>query len=172
MFLWMTALLGIVYPLLITGVAEFTMKEKAQGGLLVRKGEVVGASLIAQKFVKDHYFWPRPSFIDYQPLPSGGSNLGPTSAVLKKAVDERRLNIMKAHGIDDPSKIPIELLFASGSGLDPHISLECAYFQMERVGKARNLDKNQLLKLIDEAIVNRGFGVYVNVLHLNLSLDK
>jgi len=177
MFLWMTLLTGAIYPLLITGIAQLFFKDMANGGLETLNEKVVGANLIGQKFSSDKYFWGRPSFVDYNPLPSGGSNLGPTSAVLKKTVAERKAMIIKAHGIAANAKIPAELLFASGSGLDPHISPEAAYFQVDRVVKSRKLNpegKEKILHMINELTEKRRFGFlgkpYVNVLLLNKSL--
>lgn len=174
MFLWMTLLTGVIYPLLITIVAQLIMKHKADGNFLSSKGKIVGAPLIAQKFESDGYFWARPSAIDYNPLPSGGSNLGPTSAKLKKAVEERQAKILKAHG-GEKDNIPAELLFASGSGLDPHIKASTAYFQIERIAKSRGIENNQIKSLIDSKLIpphlswlDRG---YVNVLLLNHALD-
>ena len=174
MFLWLTFLTGIIYPLLITAFAQLTMKHKADGNFLTSKEKIVGAALIAQKFESDKYFWPRPSAIDYNPLPSGGSNLGPISAALKKAVDERQEKILKAHHVDK-DKIPAELLFASGSGLDPHINIATAYFQIERIAKARGLEGKDVKDLIDRMMIKRSFGFLgetcVNVLMLNQALD-
>lgn len=175
MFLGLTLLTGIIYPLCITGIAQLTMKQKADGDFISSHGTAVGAALIAQKFESDKYFWGRPSAVDYNPLPSGGSNLGPTSAALKKAVDERLQKILNMHKASKES-VPTELLFASGSGLDPHISLKTAYFQMERVAKARGLDSTKIKNLIDGMTVKRKFGFLgketVNVLLLNLALDQ
>lgn len=176
MFLWMTFLTGIAYPLLITFFAQLTMKHKADGDLLTSKRETVGALLIAQKFESDKYFWARPSSIDYNPLPSGGSNLGPTSAALKKAVEERQAKIIHAHQMIDKDKIPAELLFTSGSGIDPHISIPTAYFQSERVAKARGLANEEIKNLIDQMSIKPSLGflgkTYINVLMLNLALDE
>lgn len=178
LLLWMTFITGVVYPLLITGIAQFTMHFKANGQLLIINNNIVGSTLIAQKFESDKYFWPRPSAIDYNPLPSGGSNLGPTSAALKKAVRERKTK--NSSYLTEQSKIPSELLFASGSGLDPHISISTAQFQIERIIKARGLDANDgkktLKNLINQHIEKRRFGFIgqpcVNVLLLNIALDK
>lgn len=169
LFLWMVLLTGIVYPLLITAIAMMAFKHKSEGDFISIDGKLIGSRLIAQKFQSEKYFWPRPSSIDYNPLPSGGSNLGPTSAALKKAVEERKSALGKVHSGDVPS----ELLFASGSGLDPHISTPTAYYQIERISKARGLNKELLKKLIDHHMEGRLFGVpCVNVLELNLALDK
>lgn len=175
MFLWMTFLTGIIYPLLITAIAQLTMKQKADGDFLSSKETLVGATLIAQKFESDKYFWARPSSVNYNPLPSGGSNLGPTSAALKKAVEERQEKIVNAHHVDK-AKIPAELLFASGSGLDPHIHVATAYFQIERIAKSRGIESQDLMGLVDHMIIKRSFGFlgeeYINVLVLNKALDE
>jgi K+-transporting ATPase ATPase C chain len=174
MFLWMTLLTGIIYPLLITAIAQLTMKQRADGDFLSSKGNVIGATLIAQKFESDTYFWGRPSSIDYNPLPSGGSNLGPTSAALKKAVEERQEKVFKAHHVDKDT-IPAELLFASGSGLDPHITISTAYFQIDRVAKSRGVENKDIKNLIDRMAIKPRFGFLgetcVNVLMLNQALD-
>lgn len=176
MFLWMSCLTGIIYPLLITATAQLTMKQKADGNFLSSKGTLVGATLIAQKFESEKYFWARPSSVDYNPLPSGGSNLGPTSAALKKAIEERKSKISKAHNLKDNDKIPVELLFASGSGLDPHITVPTAYFQVDRIAKARGIDKEQVKKIINDLTIKKPLGFLgeecVNVLLLNKTLDE
>lgn len=175
MFLWMTFLTRILYPLLITAIAQLTMKKKADGDFLSSKETIVGATLIAQKFESDKYFWARPSSVDYNPLPSGGSNLGPTSAALKKAVEERQEKIVKAHNVDKAT-IPAELLFASGSGLDPHINVATAYFQIERVAKSRGIENKDIKSLVDSMIIKCSLGFLgencLNVLLLNKALDE
>ena len=174
-FAWMTLLTGIIYPLFVTMIAQVAMKQKADGEFITLNGKIVGAKLIAQKFENNIYFQGRPSAIDYNPLSSGGSNLGPTSAKLKKIVDERRQNIAKSNNVE-MNKVPSELLFASGSGLDPHISVETAYFQMERVAKARGLASTDLKRIIDQTVYKRYFGFIgepcVNILLLNNQLDS
>lgn len=176
MFFWMTTLTGIIYPLFITLLAQLFMKEKADGSFISSKGKIVGSAFISQKFESEKYFWSRPSAVDYNPLPSGGSNLGPTSTALKKAVDERREKILKSHSKSKKEQIPAELLFASGSGLDPHISVSCAYFQTDRVAKARGLAEEKIKQLINEQAIARPLGflgeVCINVLRLNLALDE
>lgn len=180
MFLWLTFITGIAYPLIVTGIAHLTMGQKAEGGFVSSKDKIVGAELIAQKFESNKYFWARPSAVDYNPLPSGGSNLGPTSAALKKAVEERQDVIAKAHDLKDKIQIPSELLFASGSGLDPHISPEAAQFQIDRIIKARGWEQNQAREEISKLIVQNTEGAMfefleqprINVLKLNLALDE
>lgn len=172
MFLWMTLLTGVIYPLVITGIAQLTMKQKADGDFVSSQNRVVGATLIGQKFESNRYFWSRPSSVNYNPLPSGGSNLGPTSAALKKAVEERKSKFSTGKN----QSIPSELLYASGSGLDPHISLETAYFQIPRVSASRGVKADEIKKLIDRMAEGKQFGFlgeqYVNVLLLNKELDE
>ena len=179
MFLLMILITGLIYPLAITVIAQVAMSHKAKGDFIVSKGKVIGALLIGQKFESDRYFWSRPSAIDYNPLPSGGSNLGPTSALLKKTIAERKEKILKAER-ENKNAIPSELLFASGSGIDPHISVKTAYFQIDRVLKGRGLDSVEgrkfLEKSIEKATVSHFLSSisapYVNVLILNKMLDE
>jgi K+-transporting ATPase ATPase C chain len=173
----MTILTGIVYPLLITGLTQVFFSEKANGSFILFRGRVVGSALIGQKFSSPRYFWPRPSSIDYNPLPSGGSNLGPTSADLLATVEERRKSVEKAH--PESGTVPTILLFASGSGLDPHITPEAAKYQIERVARARGLDneqKNQLIALVERCVESPVLGILgqprINVLRLNLVIDS
>jgi len=173
MFIWMLLLTGLIYPLLVTALGFFLMPKKAQGSLVIYKGKIIGSVLIGQKFESGKYFWPRPSAVDYNPLPSGGSNLGPTSAELQQQVEKRHSVLVSLYKTE---QIPSELLFASGSGLDPHITPEAAYFQMERVSKERGIESKKLKVLIDSLTQKRRFGFlgvkYINVLMLNLALDQ
>lgn len=173
MLLAMTLLTGLAYPAVVTGVAKVIWRDKAEGSMTSRDGNVVGSSLIAQKFASEKYFWPRPSAADYNASSSTGSNFGPTSAALKKAVDDRRAALLKAH--PGQAEIPEDLLFASGSGLDPHISPAAARYQAGRVAVARKLDPTRVLALVEGKIQAPQFGVLgderVNVLELNLALD-
>lgn len=173
--IFMTLLLGLVYPLMMTGITQVLFSENANGQLIKRGDVVVGSKLIAQNFEKVEYFWSRPSAVGFNPLPSGGSNLGQAAAGLKQAVDERRTKLKAAHP-EQTGEPPQDLLFASGSGLDPHISPEAAHYQLQRVAKARNMDPVMVQKAIDEVTEARQFGILgektVNVLALNLALDK
>lgn len=174
LFAWMTVLTGFLYPLLITVVSYIAFNDKASGSLLTNEGRIVGSKLIAQKFTDNRYFWPRPSAVDYNPLPSGGSNLGPTSGLLKKQFEERASRISQAHGGVDLHAIPAALLFASASGLDPHLSLEAVSFQIDRVAKARNMGSNEgkeQIKQLINSLSNRQ-PRYINILILNIELDK
>jgi K+-transporting ATPase ATPase C chain len=179
MLLWMMVLTGIIYPLLVTLVAQLAMPVQANGSIIHLQGKAVGSRAIGQKFVSEKYFWGRPSAHDYNPLNSGGSNLGPISLKLKKLVSERRSHLVKVNNIDDSGFIPSDLLFASGSGLDPHITVEAAFFQKSRIVKARGGDEayHELLNdMIISMVKKRKFGFigvpYLNVLELNLALDE
>ena len=175
MLLWMTLLTGALYPLASAGVSRVLFKDKADGSLVAVNGTAVGSSLIGQNFSAPKYFWPRPSAAGngYDPTSSGGSNLGPTSAALVKSVETRRL----AWSASNPGEgeVPQDLLFASGSGLDPHISPAGAKYQVARVAAARKMDPAKLQALVDEQTEGPTFGVLgeplVNVLQLNLALD-
>ncbi|MBS4170596.1 potassium-transporting ATPase subunit KdpC [Neochlamydia sp. AcF95] len=178
MFLWLTALTGIIYPFFITFIAYLTIKNKAEGDFISFNGKVVGAALIGQNFESNRYFWGRPSANNYNPLASGGSNLSPTSEALKKAIEKRKAKIKKNYDEKSDRLIPSELLFASASGLDPHISPQTAYFQVERIIKARGWNENNkeaIFRLIEASIELPRWGFlgapYINVLKLNLALD-
>jgi K+-transporting ATPase ATPase C chain len=175
----MTVLTGVIYPFFITGVAQLAFPAKANGSLIMKDGKIIGSELIGQKFDSSIYFWSRPSAIDYNPIPSGASNLGPTSDNLKKQVAERRKLFAANNSIADTSAIPKEMLFASASGLDPHISPEAALLQLKRVAMARNLNEKQKQK-VQQLIKNKTeepqfllFGESrINVFELNLALDS
>lgn len=160
MFIILTAITGVLYPLSITLIAQLTMRERANGSLIKIEDKIIGSRLIGQLFKSERYFWGRPSAIDYNPLPSGGSNLGPTSEKLKEEVEERRRKG--------------EIEFGSGSGLDPHITPEEAYRQVERVAKARGLKVEKVRGMIKVEPKKFGFigEECVNVLELNLALDS
>jgi len=176
LFFLLTAITGIIYPLVITALGQIAFPNKANGSLVRKDGRIVGSSLLAQKFASEKYFWPRPSAVDYNPLPSGGSNQGMISALLDSTVKERRKFLIEA----DPrsANVPPDLLFASGSGLDPHVSPEAALYQVDRIARARQLDNEQrksLTNLVQNQIEQPMFGILgqprVNVLELNLALD-
>ncbi len=165
LFLTLTVVTGLLYPILVTLIAKGTMPNQANGSLLVNQEQLIGSLLIAQNAGEPQYFWARPSAIGYDPLkPSGGSNLGPTSQKLKDLVIKREQHLGEG--------APSELLYASGSGLDPHITLEAAYFQIPRVAQARSISEERLKELIDSLAEGGVLGPsYVNVLKLNWALN-
>ena len=172
----MTLVTGIAYPLLVTACAQLFLSDKAGGSLITRDGKIVGSELIGQKFTSDKYFWSRPSAIEYNPMPSSGTNLGPTNKALLDAVIVRRDALLA--GASANLEPPADLLFASASGLDPHISPKAAAFQVGRISVARQLDvakQNTLLSLIEKCTEQPTFGLFgeprVNVLKLNLAVD-
>ncbi|MBM9500311.1 potassium-transporting ATPase subunit KdpC [Leptospira sp. 201903071] len=168
---------GIFYPIVVTGFSERLFPSQSGGSLIRINGQIVGSELLAQKFTKDEYFWPRPSAADFATMASGASNSSATNASLKAKVDERKDFLLKKH--PDQSTVPPDLLFASGSGLDPHISPAAASFQMQRIATARKLSSEQtveLKKLLEESIEKPSFGFIgekrINVLRLNLNLNS
>jgi len=167
LFILLTLLTGVAYPLAVTVAGRLLFPRQASGSLVDRDRQSVGSELLAQKFESPRYFWPRPSSGDYATVPSGASNLGPTSEPLKKAIADRRAKF----GTD----APVEMLTASGSGLDPHISPQASVQQINRVAKARNLNPERVGALVKEAIEPPQWGIFgeprVNVLALNLRLD-
>lgn len=164
----------------MTELSQILMEDEANGSLLILNDQVRGSYLLAQKFEQDKYFWVRPSAGNYQTLPSTASNLGPTSAKLKKQVEERVSLFMRKHAIKDPALIPSSMVYASGSGLDPHIMVNSAILQLERVAKARKLDteegRKKILELILKAKTKNSINIFgrecINVLILNQSLDE
>lgn len=178
-FAVLTVLCGIVYPLFITGIAQLIFPEKANGSLIVLDKKVIGSELIGQKFDSIVYFSSRPSATDYNPLPSGGSNLGPTSSKLRQLVTERTSQFAKFNQLSGSEAIPSEMLFASASGLDPHISPKAALLQVDRIVIARHFNdeqKQKLERIISDQTETPQFFVFgeprINVLALNLALDK
>ena len=142
-FLFFTVLTGIVYPLLITGIAQALFPAKANGSLIVKDNKIIGSELIGQQFDSAIYFTSRPSVISYNPLPSGGSNYGLTNSKLKEQVNQRKQQFIAFNNLDSATVIPSEMLFASASGLDPHISKQAALLQVNRIAKARNFNEAQ-----------------------------
>jgi len=178
-FLFFTVLTGVVYPLLVTEIAQLTFPAKANGSLIVKDNKTIGSELIGQQFDSAIYFSSRPSAVAYNPLPSGGSNYGLTNVKLKNQVTERRHQFIAFNQLDSLTVIPSEMLFASASGLDPHISPQAALLQVERIAKVRNFDngqKQRILQLINEMSEKPTFMVLgeerINVLNLNLELDQ
>jgi len=178
MLLLLTGLTGVIYPLIVTGIAQLVFPHQANGGLIMKDGKPVGSALIGQPFDDPKYFWGRPSATSPFPYNAGassGSNLGPTNPDLLKAVAVRAEMLKKA----DPGKaapVPVDLVTASGSGLDPQITPAAALYQIPRVAKARGVAEDRLRQLVAEHTQDRQFGILgepgVNVLTLNLALDS
>jgi len=174
----MTLILGIAYPLAITGISKLALRGEAEGSLIEKGGILIGSTLIGQSFSDPKYFWGRPSATSPQPyngLASSGSNLGPLSPAL---LDQVKANQKSLHDADPDNQeaIPVDLVTASGSGLDPEISVAAARYQAARVARARNVPLSQVDELIKAHQQARLFGFIgeerVNVLTLNLALDQ
>jgi K+-transporting ATPase ATPase C chain len=170
---------GIIYPVFVTGIANLLFKDKAGGSLIKSNSQVIGSSLIGQAFDSLTYFWPRPSAISYNPLPSGGSNLGLTNEKLRQQYKKQEQYFRMANGLQPGTSVPPEMVFNSGSGLDPHISPQAALLQVDRIAKARNFSNNQkdeLKMLITNLTEEPQFHLFgqerINVFMLNLELDK
>ena len=177
LFAILLIIVGVIYPVAVTVLAQLFFPKEAGGSLLQDPGgNITGSALIGQSFSDPKYFWSRPSATSgypYNPMASGGSNLGPTNKDLLDQISNRT-EILKSSGIQAP--VPSDLVESSASGLDPHISMQSALVQIPRVAKARNLSEEMLNKLVLEHIENRQFGFLgeqrINVLELNLALDS
>lgn len=177
MFLLLTVVTGVVYPALVTVVAQLAFPDQAGGSLVRVDGKLVGSRLIGQPFSSPKYFWGRPSATG--PMPdngavSSGSNLGPLNPALTTAV-QSRIAALRAADAGNTKPVPVDLVTASGSGLDPQISIAAAEFQVPRVARERGLPEEKVRQLVRDATQGRTFGVLgeprVNVLELNLALD-
>jgi len=177
MLVAMTVLSGIAYPLLVTGAAQLLFRDAANGSVIERGDKQRGSELIGQSFADPKHFWSRPSatalFADNS-ASSGASNLGPTNSALTDAV-KQRIDALRAADPDNKAPVPIDLVTASGSGLDPHISPAAAKYQLARVARARGMPEAKVAEMITGATEGRQFGILgeprVNVLKLNLALD-
>jgi K+-transporting ATPase ATPase C chain len=168
-----TVLLGIIYPLVVTGIAQVLFPKKANGQLIEANGKIIGSRLIAQAFTAPGYFHPRPSAVSYDPTNSNGSQLGPTN---QKLIDRVKADVSAAQAENPGMPVPIDLVTASASGLDSDITPAAAAFQLPRVAKARGINEDALRQLVAKHTVGRQMGFLgeprVNVLELNLELDK
>jgi len=175
--LLLTLVTGVAYPLLVTGIAQVVFPSQAKGSLIVKDGKIVGSRLMGQPFDDSKYFWSRPSatspFADNAGS-SSGSNLSPTNPDLVKAV-QGRVDALRAADPGNAAAVPVDLVTASGSGLDPHISPAAALYQVSRVARVRKLDPEAVRQLVERHIEGRFLGFLgeprVNVLELNLALD-
>ena len=177
MFVLLSIITGILYPLAVTGISAAVFPLAAGGNLIEKEGKIVGSRLIGQPFDDEKYFWSRPSATSpaYNAGASSGSNLGPINPALLDAVKER-VEKLKATAADASAPVPVDLVTSSASGLDPHISPAAAYYQVPRVAKTRNLGEKDVKALVDRHVESRTLGVLgeprVNVLVLNLALDE
>jgi potassium-transporting ATPase KdpC subunit len=173
-----TVLLGIVYPLTVTGISLLVFPKQANGSIIYKNGQPLGSALIGQNFSAPIYFHGRPSSAGadgYDATSSSGSNLGPTNEKLIGIITKRAEQLRIDNGLKPGSLVPADLVTASGSGLDPHISPASAFLQVGRVARARNLPEEQIQELVENSIGNQELGILgeprVNVLQLNLALD-
>lgn len=176
-FAMLTLICGVIYPYAVSGIGKLAFPDQAEGSIVTRNGELVGSSLIGQAFSSPQYFWGRPSAT--APMPnnasaSGGSNLGPTNPALLDAV-KSRIDALKAADPDNTAAIPVDLVTASGSGLDPDISVAAAYYQIPRVARVRKLAQEEVKAIVDRISQPQYLGFFgenrVNVLALNLALN-
>ena len=171
---FLTLITGVIYPLTVTGLAQVLFPHQADGSLIVIDGKTYGSELIGQQFDAPKYFWGRPSAAGYNAAASSGSNYGPMNSSLEEAV-QVRIDALYAADPNNLLPIPVDLVTASASGLDPHISVAAALYQVSRVATARGLSEAQVTSLVEEYTEGRQFGIFgeprVNVLMLNLALD-
>lgn len=173
----LTLLTGVAYPLAMTGLAQVLFPRQANGSLIIKHGEAVGSALIGQSFTSPNYFHSRPSAAGadgYDAAASGGSNLGPTSVLLKENVTKRLAEVRRDNNLSEQALIPSDLVLTSASGLDPHITPAAAAVQIERVAGTRNMETDELRALVDQYTEGRQWGILgeprVNVLELNIAL--
>lgn len=170
----LTIITGVIYPLTVTSLAQVLFPQQANGSLIVIDGKVYGSQLIGQQFDDPKYFWGRPSAAGYNAAASSGSNYGAMNPALEEVV-QARMDALHAADPNNPLPIPVDLVTASASGLDPHISVAAALYQVRRVASARGLDEAEVTSLIEKYTEGHQFGIFgeprVNVLLLNLALD-
>ncbi|RJP50536.1 MAG: potassium-transporting ATPase subunit KdpC [Anaerolineaceae bacterium] len=170
----LTLFTGVIYPLVVTGLAQVVFPHQANGSIIIVDGKVYGSELIGQQFDNPKFFWGRPSAVGYNAAASSGSNYGPTNPALLEAV-HARINALKAADPDNLLPIPVDLVTTSASGLDPHISVAAALYQVRRVASARGVSEAEIRSLVEKYTEGRQLGFLgeprVNVLLLNLALD-
>jgi K+-transporting ATPase ATPase C chain len=178
----LTVITGVIYPLSVTLIAQIIFPVQANGSLIIKDNQIIGSSLIGQMTDDPRYFWSRPSAVDYMQGSSpdslgssGGTNYGSTNEILAEKVIERAAIFLTANNLPDEVAVPLEMLFASGSGLDPHISPEAARLQVDRVATARGFDREIVANLVEQHIEQPQLGFLgqprMNILLLNLALD-
>jgi K+-transporting ATPase ATPase C chain len=177
-FIILTIITGVLYPLIITGITQICFNKQANGNLVYRDDEPVGALLIGQSFTDPKYFWGRPSAtspMPYNASSSSGSNLGPSNPILTDMI-KARIEVFRLVDPDNKALIPVDLVTASGSGLDPHISIAGAYYQIPRVARVRGLSQDAVIAIVDKHTYGRFLRIIgepvVNVLEVNLELDN
>jgi potassium-transporting ATPase KdpC subunit len=178
LFILLTIICGLIYPLVVTGIGKVIYPHQVNGSLITDNQKIIGSELIGQNFTDSGHFWGRPSAtgtFPYNPMASSGSNLGPLNPALQQAIKDRVAELRK-YNPADKSPVPIDLVTASASGLDPEISPSAAYFQIDRIAKTRHLSPDFLKQLVNNHMKSKQFGILgearVNVLKLNLALDK
>jgi len=173
-FALLTAITGVLYPLAVTGIAQALFPHQANGSLIMIDGRIHGSALIGQQFDNPKYFWGRPSAAGYNAAASSGSNYGPMNPALEEAV-RTRITTLKAADSETRQPIPVDLVTTAASGLDPHISVAAALYQVPRVAAARGWSEAEVQSLVEQYTEDRQFGVLgeprINVLLLNLALD-
>lgn len=177
--IFFTILTGIIYPLVVFGIGKLFFPSQMNGSLISKNSKIIGSELIGQKFESPIYFHSRPSAVNYEPMPSSGSNLGPTSSTLKHIVDSLKKSFIEYNGLPSNTDVPPDAIFSSASGIDPHISYENASLQIGRIVKARGFNsdkKNKLEELVKKMVENPQLGFLgearINVVKLNIELDK
>ena len=177
--LW-SVICGVLYPVVITVLCQVMFRDQANGSLVMRDGKLIGSALLAQQFQGSNYFWPRPSACTYGSSPGGivassGSNLGPTSGALQTNVMNNAAAFISGNNLPTNTVVPVDMIFASASGLDPHISPEAARLQIARVAAARGLSQDKVTELVEKYVEPPQWGFLgqsrVNVLLLNVALD-
>ncbi len=173
-FALLTIITGVIYPLLVTGISQVIFPSQSNGSIITIDGKAAGSELIGQQFDDPKYFWGRISAVEYNADLSSGSNYGPLNPALLEAV-QARINALQAADPDNKLPIPVDLVTASASGLDPHISVAAALYQVGRVASARGLSEADVQSLVEQNTEGRQFGIFgeprVNILLLNLALD-